>query len=160
MSFNRLISISVMVIIATSLLISPSTYTSFAQLSNKTDQQNERENVKNSSIAHREPSIFEGISKYGNYKVQVNWTSNDKDNENIFKINFLDAKSGKEIRNVNYIIMLFKGETSLLGDTIRKNQTSTQQNYTIGEPGEYNLRITSINESRDKIDIPLLIKSN
>jgi len=101
--------------------------------------------------------MLEGTSKYGKYKVQLNWTADNTGKENVFTINFLDAKTGKELPGVTYFIMLFKGETSLLDGTIRKNQTSSQQTYIIKDEGIYNLRISSIDGSREKIDFLIQI---
>jgi len=84
--------------------------------------------VKNYSTTSKEAAaMLEGTSKYGKYKVQLNWTADNTGKENVFTIHFLDAKTGIELPGVTYFIMLFKGETSLLDGTIRKNQTSSQR---------------------------------
>jgi len=134
---------------------------SFAQSDNKTAivvDDDERE-VKNYSTTSKDAAgaMLEGTSKYGKYKVQLNWTADNTGKENVFTINFLDAKTGKELPGVTYFIMLFKGETSLLDGTIRKNQTSSQQTYIIKDEGIYNLRISSIDGSREKIDFLIQI---
>lgn len=132
---------------------------SFAQSINKTDiiVDEERE-VKNYSTTSKEAAaMLEGTSKYGKYKVQLNWTADNTGKENVFTIHFLDAKTGIELPGVTYFIMLFKGETSLLDGTIRKNQTSSQQTYIIKDEGIYNLRLSSIDGSREKIDFLIQI---
>ncbi|MBA2267298.1 MAG: hypothetical protein H0W19_03045 [Nitrosopumilus sp.] len=132
---------------------------SFAQSNNKTDiiVDEERE-VKNYSTTSKEAAaMLEGTSKYGKYKVQLNWTTDNTGKENVFTIHFLDAKTGIELPGVTYFIMLFKGETSLLDGTIRKNQTSSQQTYIIKDEGIYNLRLSSIDGSREKIDFLIQI---
>lgn len=150
--------IAILVLLALSLTIN----SSFAQSNNKTDiiVDDERE-VKNYSTSNKEAAVtaamLEGTSKYGKYKVQVDWTANNTSKENVFTINFLDAKTGKELPGVTYFIMLFKGETFLLDGTIRKNQTSPQQTYIIKDEGIYNLRISSIDGSREKIDFLIQI---
>ncbi len=133
---------------------------SFAQSNNKTDiiVDEERE-VKNYSTTSKEAAaMLEGTSKYGKYEVQVNWTSDNTGSENVFNIHFLDAKTGIELPGLTYSVMLFKGEISLLDGTIRKNQTSPQQIYMFKEEGIYNLRISSIDGTREKIDFPFQIK--
>ncbi len=159
MKSKKVTSASVIILVAIALMLTINS--SFAQTSNKTDiiVDGERE-VKNYSTTSKESTMLEGTgtSKYGKYKVQVNWTSDYTGSENVFNIHFLDAKTGVELPGVTYSIMLFKGETSLLDGTIRKNQTSTQQIYIFKEAGVYNLRISSIDGSREKIDFSIQIQ--
>ncbi|MBA3978747.1 MAG: hypothetical protein H0X50_11255 [Nitrosopumilus sp.] len=159
MKSKKVTSASVVILVAIALMLTINS--SFAQTSNKTDiiVDGERE-VKNYSTTSKESTMLEGTgtSKYGKYKVQVNWTSDYTGSENVFNIHFLDAKTGIELPGLTYSVMLFKGEISLLDGTIRKNQTSPQQIYMFKEEGIYNLRISSIDGTREKIDFPFQIK--
>lgn len=162
MKSNKIITTEVAILIVLALILTINS--SFAQSDNKTAivVDNDEREVKNYSTTSKEAAaaaaaMLEGTSKYGKYKVQLNWTADNTGKENVFTINFLDAKTGKELPGVTYFIMLFKGETLLLDGTIRKNQTSPQQIYIIKDEGIYNLRISSIDGSREKIDFLIQI---
>lgn len=162
MKSKKIITTEVAILVVLALILTINS--SFAQSDNKTAvvvDDDERE-VKNYSTTSKEAAaaaaaMLEGTSKYGKYKVQLNWTADNTGKENVFTINFLDAKTGKELPGVTYFIMLFKGETLLLDGTIRKNQTSSQQTYIIEDEAIYNLRISSIDGSREKIDFLIQI---
>jgi hypothetical protein len=129
----------------------PSTNTTEQEAANATDN-------ATSAAATNEPIMLQATSSSGNFKVQVNWTSDDIGKDNIFDLKFFDAKTGDEISNPNYSIMLFKGEQHL-DKTHREDQTTPQQTYTFDEPGSYRLRIENINGSgtEDGMDIPMQV---
>ncbi|WP_144729850.1 hypothetical protein [Candidatus Nitrosocosmicus arcticus] len=158
MKSKKIITTEVAILAVLALILTINS--SFAQSNNKTDiVVDDERDVKNYSTTSKEAAaaMLEGTSKYGKYKVQLNWTADNTGKENVFAIHFLDAKTGKELPGVTYFIMLFKGETSLLDGTIRKNQTSPQQTYIIKDEGIYNLRLSSIDGSKEKIDFLIQI---
>ena len=160
MKSKKIITTEVAILAVLALILTINS--SFAQSDSKTAivVDNDEREVKNYSTTSKEAAavvMLEGTSKYGKYKVQLNWTADNTGKENVFTINFIDAKTDKELPGVTYFIMLFKGETSLLDGTIRKNQTSSQQTYIIKDEGIYNLRISSIDDSREKIDFLIQI---
>lgn len=104
-----------------------------------------------------QPIMLEGSSTSGNFKVQINWTSNDIGKENTFAVKILDAE-GNELSDATYSIMLFKGEEHL-NETHREDQNVAEQKYTFDEEGSYTLRIENINGSgtQDGIEIPMQV---
>ncbi|CAN5346618.1 hypothetical protein BH18THE2_BH18THE2_30340 [soil metagenome] len=158
------------------LLPSMSMQASFAQNNNTNSSSRIDISVnKTKTISDIKPITIplQGTSSGGTFKIIVNWTTNDIGKENIFDIKFLDAKSGQEIQNASYYVMLFRearqkqptdnnqnttsASVFLLGETIRKNQSDAQQKYTFNEQGSYALRFSSINGTEEDIDFPILV---
>jgi len=104
-----------------------------------------------------QPILLEGSTTSGNFKVQVNWTSNDIGKDNTFAVKFFDDQ-GNELSDATYSIMVFKGEERL-NDTHRENQNTAEQTYTFDEEGSYTLRIENINGrgTQDGIDISMQV---
>ena len=131
----------------------PNTNASEKEAANAADN-----NTATSAADTNELIMLQATSSSGNFKVQVNWTPNDIGKENIFDLRFSDAKTGDELSNPNYSIMLFKGEQHL-DKTHRENQTAARQTYVFDEPDSYRLRIENINGSgtEDGMDIPMQV---
>ena len=102
---------------------------------------------------------LEGISTEGSIKVTVNWTpAADIGQPNTFSFIFTDLE-GNLISPI-YSIELLKGNNQTVPGTLRQEQTSSVQEYTFNQPGNYTLRIHDVQSERyaaGVINIPLQV---
>ena len=90
---------------------------------------------------------LEGISTEGSVKVTVNWTpAADIGQPNKFSFIFTDPE-GNLISPI-YSIELLKGNNQTVPGTLRQEQTSSVQEYTFNQPGNYTLRIHDVQSER------------
>jgi hypothetical protein len=111
------------------------------------------------------PILFEVASQFeggdmalnqSSFKAQIAWISNAIGSENTFSIKFLNTRSGEELQNVTYDIMLFNEENHL-SESHRSNQQMANQKYVFPEPGLYTLKIDNIGNTTARIDLPIQV---
>jgi predicted secreted protein with PEFG-CTERM motif len=135
------------------------TNTTLAQKLDTTN--NSRTNDTGSASSVSEVITFDTDIKKNNtaangttFKAQITWTPDSIGKENIFSIKFLDAASGKEIKDVRYDIMLFK-DGEHLTETHRSNQQAASQKYIFPQQGFYNLKIDNVGNTGASLDLPI-----
>jgi hypothetical protein len=90
---------------------------------------------------------LEGISTEGSIAVTVNWTpAADIGQPNTFSFIFTDLE-GNPISPI-YSIELLKSNNQTVPGTLRQEQTSSVQEYTFNQPGNYTLRIHNVQSER------------
>lgn len=101
------------------------------------------------------PMLLAGSSTSGEFNVEMEWTSNDIGNENIFVVKIMNSE-GSILTNATYDIMVYRGDQHL-DETHRSGQTASEQKYVFTEAGSYELRIENINGSgeSDHVTLPI-----
>ena len=88
-----------------------------------------------------------GVSTEESIAVTVNWTpAADIGQPNTFSFIFTDLE-GNPISPI-YSIELLKGNNQTVPGTLRQEQTSSVQEYTFNQPGNYTLRIHDVQSER------------
>ena len=126
-------------------------HSSFAQ-----SDSNSSNTLTNNTSVSSESYVLEGTSDDGAFKVMVNWKPNNITKENTFDLVFIDSKSGVEIENITYDIMLFKDDQHI-AESHRSVQTAKEQKFIFADQGSYTLRIENINNTGASIELPLQV---
>lgn len=102
----------------------------------------------------QEQIVLEAPSDQGTFTVEITWTPDDIDVVNTFDIRFIEPETGEEIEDVMYDFSIYQEGRR---EVMRRDQTSTQQEFAFNEAGAYEVRIEDIEGLGERMAIPIQV---
>jgi hypothetical protein len=104
--------------------------------------------------AAQEQITLEAASDQGTFTVEITWTPHDIGSANVFDIRFIEPETGEEIEDVVYDISIYRDADR---EILRRDQTTTSQEFAFDEPGSYVIRIDDIDGLGERVAIPIQV---
>jgi hypothetical protein len=95
------------------------------------------------SVIAQEQLKLESLSEEGTFRVEMIWIPDEIGSDNTFSIHFIEPETGLEIEEIEYDLILVRGESGTQ-ELHLIEQTATQQKLRFDEPGPYTIRIDDI----------------
>jgi hypothetical protein len=102
----------------------------------------------------QEQIVLEAASDQGTFMAEITWTPDDIGSPHAFDIRFIEPETGVEIEDVIYDFSIYSGGDR---ETLRRDQTATQQEFTFDEQGSYEIRIDDIEDLDERVAIPIQV---
>lgn len=100
--------------------------------------------------------ILSGVSNGGKYIANIYWVPNDVKQINSFDIYIYDSTHRDSPIIAKYDVMLYK-DGEYIAPSHRTDQTSQNQKYAFDTSGSYTIRIDNINDSGQRVEIPIQV---
>jgi hypothetical protein len=105
----------------------------------------------NQAVA-QEQILLEAPSDQGTFRVEITWTPDDIGSANVFDIRFIEPETGEEVEDIVYDFSIYRGSTR---EELRRDQTTTRQEFAFEDAGSYTIRIDDIDGLGERVAIPI-----
>jgi hypothetical protein len=109
--------------------------------------------ASNSAVAQQSITL-DAVSDQGTFTIEITWNPDDIGSANAFGLRFVEPETGEEIEDVKYDFSIYNGNEREL---LRRDQTTTRQEFTFDKPGSYTIMIGNIEGLGEHAQIPIQV---